>query len=573
MENYEYQLEWEEFAYPENGAGFASHREAKKHLNRIDLAKEHFPISGPPVLIEGDECYTDNSNSHWLTLGYTRSKKTRCFIRPLLNILFRAGESSIILDVKGELSTDPVIRHHMEDKGITPVFLDFRNCHADGYNLMEYPLFLYTHGEKDKAMLQVANLVSCLMQIYHTSNSRADPFWENMSKAHSVPILQILLELAASVPELAPFCNLQSLGAFANSEGTAILEKIVNDYYTGCTKNAIIMLRSVLSAPDRTRDSIVSTTCSSLSDFLIQEDLASMLSTSTFDIRELYEKPTAVFLIIPDETSAFCNISGILLDFFYSQLVGRYGDCYQNLGKPPCRINFVIDEFCNARIYDMRSKISASGGRFMRWFLVCQSLNQMKESYPKDWSTIIGNCRNIMFLQSSDPDMLDYISGLCGKTWISEGGGSVPLVTPDDLKSLKKEREYKEAIYIRDDLLVFTRLTDIDYYPFLQKYRNGEAVPIPAIEREKSKVMTPPVLLKCLKLDGVPLPFMDDMKNGNNGIHLNADDLSAGDEDETEAMDPDSLDLSFDNLFIFDEDLVDEDESDEDGNDDVGITN
>ena len=508
---YKYAIDWEKFAYPETGARFFGYREAKKALRRIDLAGSHDSCAGPPVLVEGDQCYTESGNSHWLVLGYTRSKKTRCFIRPLLNILFDAGESSVILDVKGELSTDPMIRNHMREKKIQPIFLDFRSCKSDGYNILEYPLLLYKKGEKDKAMLIVTNLISSLMAIYHTAGARADPFWELMSKNHAVPIIQILLELAASNPEMEPCCNLASLGAFANEEGTETLKKIVECYYEDSTKNAILMLKSVLSAPDRTRSSIVATTASTLSDILVQEDLVRMLSASTFDIRRIYEKPTAVFLIVPDETSAFSHIAGILLDVFYSQLVGCYTDGYQNRKKPPCRINFAIDEFCNAKISDMRSKISASGGRCMRWFLVCQSLNQMKEAYPEDWSTIIGNCRNLMFLQSSDPDMLAYISDLCGKTYISEKNEPVPLVTPDDLKGLKKEREYKEAIYIRDKLLLYTRLPDIDSYACFRKYQSEGAIPIPVRKRGNVKVYTPHMLNMDLRLRRIHPPFEEEM--------------------------------------------------------------
>lgn len=116
----------------------------------------------------------------------------------------------------------------------------------------------------------------------------------------------------------------------------------------------------------------------------------------------------------------------------------------------------------------MGTKISASRSRSMRWYLVAQSLKQMEAVYSskREADTIIGNCKNIFFLQSPDPELQNYISNLAGKTTISSNPEGEPLLPVEALKKLKKTREYKEAIFLRDNLVYKATLPDIDTYPY-----------------------------------------------------------------------------------------------------------
>ena len=520
--------DYEPYIYPETGSRMSTVSDATAHLSPVSLTDKRIRAAGPPVLIHQDRCYTDTDTSHWIIYGYTRSMKTRSVIRPFLHLLFRARESAIILDVKAELSSDASLRREMKENGIKPVFLDFRTCGSDGYNLLEYALRLYKSGDKDKAMLHIVNIVTGLMSVYHKSDARSDPFWELMSKAHATGLLAWLLELAVHNPQLEECCNLASLASWANEDGTTAICKIIDAFCSDSDLQSVLLLKSVISAPDRTRASIIATTFSILSDLMLQEDLSQMLSESTFDINTLYEEPTAVFLIVPDETTAFSNLAGILVDCFCAQLEARYTEVYQNRKQPPCRINYVIDEFCNARIPEMRTKISCSAGRQMRWLLVCQSLNQLKDTYPDDWATIIGNCRHTLFLQGNDPDMLTYISELAGRTWITENKEPAMLLPPEVLRTLKKEKTCKEALYIRDDFVLYTQLPDISQYECYAMYRNRRAAPIPTREQSGLRIYTPRMLRKDLDTGQIDISFL---LPGHIEESEENDDIDFGDED------------------------------------------
>ena len=505
VSEYVYEADWGRYAYPESGAFFASGDDLLHRFSTVELGKRLIMHGGPPLMVRGSKAVLNDETEHWLIVGETGSKKTRCFVSPLITILAAAKESMIITDVKGELSTNAVLRKCLKANGIRQVFLNFRDLSSDGYNILEHAFDLYCQGKKDKAMMNLTSIVSVLSSKYN--DTKSDPFWKLMSEQHLIPIIHILFELGRQNPRIKEYINMLSVSTFADETGTNSLMAIIDSCYKDTTNNSIQMLKNVLSAPEKTRMSIVATTASLLRDFLIQENLLKMLSKSTFDLESLYEQPTCVFMILPDETSAYNGITGLLVDIFYSQLVEVYAEKYQSKKEPPCRVNWVMDEFCNVSVNDMSSKISASRGRLMRFFLVCQSLRQLEADYPDSWSTILGNCKNTLFLQSSDPEMLEYISGLCGTTSICRSGNAEPLLPVTWLRRLKKCREYKEAIYIRDDMVYKAVLPDISQYEHLRIYGTGEEYQIPVKKRAAVAAYTPAKLIDDINSGRVEPPL------------------------------------------------------------------
>lgn len=87
----------------------------------------------------------------------------------------------------------------------------------------------------------------------------------------------------------------------------------------------------------------------------------------------------------------------------------------------------------------------------------------------KDYGTIVGNCRNYIFLGSTDFDNLRYVSDSLGRSTLSPDGGTVPMVSVDDLRRMRKEKSYKEALVVVGNYILSARLPDYDIYPFLKK--------------------------------------------------------------------------------------------------------
>lgn len=491
--------------YTAPDAEFASIETVKRMFPTAKISGKRASAAGIPLLADRDTVYVNNETENTIIYGSTGSKKTRCCIAPLIASLASAEESMVITDVKGELATNPRLRGILDEHGYDTVFLDFRSFKGDGLNLLGYPYSQYKQDNADKAMENISRLVKALNACY--ASTRADPFWVKTSEMQATALFHFLLEICSGSQGYEKYLNMLSICSFANREGTDILIKILQEYYPDDNSNSISMLRGVLSAPDRTLDSIVVSTLSMLNPFLLQESLTRMLSTTTFSVPGMYEKPTAVFFIIPDECAAYDEIAGLLIDNLYSQLIDTYTRQYQNRSVAPRRIAFALDEFANVRLNDMGSKISACRSREIRMFLVCQSLKQLQAAYPDTADIILGNCQNTFFLNSSDPSLLDYICEMAGTTTITEAGARESLVSHGMLKKLRKTWEYKEALFLRHDLVFLTRLPDIDQYEHLKQFSSDTPAEIPVRQLKPLEVYSPAMFLEELQRKRIPVPF------------------------------------------------------------------
>lgn len=473
MKNYNYYSSWGSYAFPESRET-ALPEDIRKLYTHIDLSSdEKFPSGGVPILVEGSDAYVNSRDENTIIFGETGSKKSRCVITPLIAATAGACESAVITDVKGELYANEKLQNFLRDRGIRTVCLDFRTFDHDRYDILKKAYEEFRGGNTDKALTRVTKIMSALASKFESDK---DPIWSMQAMQYLCAVIQLVFYQAwksgrheeASMTNIIEYCNYQG----ACCLGEDISER--DEYYRKfLSKSNYSILKNICgSTADKMVSSIMGFVYSMVQPFISEPKLARMLSRSTFDPESLYETPTFVFLIVPDETTAYEEISGLLIDSFYTDLIEFYSSTYLDKAKPPCRINFICDEFCNLRVNDMKAKISASRSRAVRWFLVCQSKEQLFATYGENAGTIIGNCRNTLFLQSSDSSLIDYICDMCGETKISRDGTSERLVKPEMLRNLRKENGFKEALFIDGNTVFFTELPDIDSYDFLKKYED-----------------------------------------------------------------------------------------------------
>ncbi len=456
---YRFQNDWAPYAFPEEGSHLVGDYDIQHRFSENG--------AGVPLLKAGEQVWAIDDTEHTLIVGESGSKKTRCAIMPLIYRLAQKGESMVISDVKGELSSNPKLSALLQVKGYEVVTLDFRSCSADGYNLLEEPFRRYCLGKKDKAMAQVCNHIHAL--VHRNGGTRVDPFWDDSSETYLNTVTNLLFEICSQKPEeYKKYVNMATICKFSTYQSAVFLEEILGeiiDELEGQENNTVLMLKNVLGSPERTLSSVMSTLGTHIKDFLVQERLLRMLSTSTFE-SDLYEKKMAIFLIVPDEVKTYDSIAGMVIDSIYCRSIEQFGERYQNTGTPaPRRVNFILDEFCNLHISDMDTKISACRSRHIRFYLVVQSMAQLSSIYPDSAATIRGNCKSLLFMQSSDPDTLGFVQSLCGVTYITEAKGGEALITVEELKKLKKTWDYKEAVFVRDETVYVATLWDIDHFP------------------------------------------------------------------------------------------------------------
>jgi len=204
-----------------------------------------------------------------------------------------------------------------------------------------------------------------------------------------------------------------------------------------------------------------------INPFIIRKTLCQVLSKSSFDIRNIGKKKTAIYIIVPDEKTTLHFLVTAFIKQTYEALIHEAQQ--QKDKKLPVRLNIVLDEFGNIpTIPDMASMISAARSRNMRFFLMAQGMHQLQYKYYKDAETIKGNCDNWVFLTSREHALLHEISNMCGVISFSDLEGkrrTRSLISISELQRLKKENG--EALILHGRHYPFvTELPDIDDYEF-----------------------------------------------------------------------------------------------------------
>ena len=468
---YSYEADWRQYAFPPQVSGFATEEVLEEKYTHVLLEKGNpLKAGGLPVKSDGISAIINTENEHSLIYGGTASKKTRTLIIPLIEILAQARESMIIMDIKGELSdgkTFPQIRGALEANGYDCKFFNLRDMNGDGFNLLLEPYRLYKDGHRDEAIHMCNDIVEALASIYH--GTKADPFWEMTAKLYLVSVMILMFEMCQENKKI----NMLTLASYTDWNSCEDMKRIAD--LIGIENNIMTMLRSVTSEPEKTRMSTLATVNSMMTNFLTNEKLLKMLSNSTFDLHDISKKPTALFIILPDEVDTYAAIAGLMLQQISATLVQ---DAYKCGGKLPRRVNFLCDEFCNYYVPGMMRSISAHRSRNIRWYLVCQSQKQLEACYPSEADTIVANCTNIYFLNSSELSLLEYLSKRAGYTTITQDGTPAPIISVADLQGLKKGWTHTDVYFTSGDIHYVSAMPDISQYQFVSTYVDEIPMPV-----------------------------------------------------------------------------------------------
>lgn len=303
MENFRYK--YDRFLPPQIFSCFAEKDEFLKQISfSLDFEKK-ITASGIP-LYRGNSCtYVDTSEDHYIIIGSTSSKKTRNVAMPTIEMLARAEESMIITDSKGELTR----RHRvgLERNGYEVIVINFKNFNSDTWNPLENIYNLYHSGHEDMALTQIADFVESLSA--PSKNCTKDIYWNLMAES----LLQGYLELMLNICKKDEY-NINTLLNVMAERNSRVIDRILEIMpHKSIAYNNI---QNVKVAPERTYNCIVSTAYSIVKIFLVNKQLSYMLSETSFDMKSIGEKPTAVFLVLPDNKETF----NCIISVFVSQL-------------------------------------------------------------------------------------------------------------------------------------------------------------------------------------------------------------------------------------------------------------
>ncbi len=138
-------------------------------------------------------------------------------------------------------------------------------------------------------------------------------------------------------------------------------------------------------------------------------------SCNSFEMNELIDGPTALFINYRDELKVHYQIISLFIQDAYRYLIEQAND--QENGKLDIPFYFILDEFGNfPAIKDFETTISACAGRNIFFMLIIQSYAQLNSVYGSAVAEIIRDNLNMhIFLGSNNPDTLEAFSRECGQ--------------------------------------------------------------------------------------------------------------------------------------------------------------
>lgn len=453
-----------------NFARWATKKEFQSSLRKIEFNKNaYYDKSGIPLLSDGKTAFVDVNDSHTLIIGASGSKKTRLFIMPSILSLAQAGESMVITDPKSELYDRTA--SYLENKGYNIIAVNFRDeSIGDSWNPLWLPYNFFGRGEFDTS-------IGLLNDFAHVavprSSSHSDPFWDDSARSAFLGLLVVLFSCSRNIEEinLKSLLNLRfsSFDKFS-SNNSFLLDKLFS--MAGYNNIAYTYLSGTIIAPEKTFFSILSTLDSHLAKFIIRPRLTEMMCKNNFNFYDIADTKTAIFLIMPDEKTTYHGLVSIFIKQCYEALIFHAQKSEDH--KLMKRVNFILDEFSSLpQMKDFPAMIAAARSRNIRFNIVVQSEQQLKNKYEYEAETIKGNCNNWVFLTSKELLLLNEISNLCDKR---KNGNS--LITISKLQRLSKENG--EALVIRERLFPFiANLADINSYDnenFVIREQKGQTV-------------------------------------------------------------------------------------------------
>lgn len=262
-------------------------------------------------------------------------------------------------------------------------------------------------------------LVISLADLIFVDKETNDKFWINSAKQLFIGICGIFLEDYQNglIPENK--INISSVKKFQNSslikENQTFLQRNVNSRkYGNLSKD---YLTSILSAAENTYKSITAVFGEKMAIF---DDLnvENVISTNEFNFTDLGSKPTALYIIVPDEDRAYFQLVTIIIGMLTKDLT-RFANLPENKGQLPIMVEWILDEFANCPpLNSIETLVSVARSRRMRFQFFIQSYGQLSQVYGKDVASIIQDNCALVYLKTNTVETAEIIAKKLGKATI-----------------------------------------------------------------------------------------------------------------------------------------------------------
>lgn len=441
---------------------------------------------------------------HTMIIGTTGTGKTQKYIEPTIQVLSstQSKPSFVITDPKGELYEkhshklkvegydvkvfdlrkpyqssrwNPMDNayvqyhkaHHLQDEvkthvGVNPADLGLKIiAHEYNNEWYEYNGIAYPNKESldsdlrskraeliDAAENDIAEIAATLCPIQSTQ----DPVWERGAQEFIRGTMLAMLE-DSNDPRLnmtRERFNCYNLAKIANYRDPASNDNPygpLRSYFLGrppLSKVPALVSSAINNAPTTTK-SYMGIVAASLALFN-DNGLCFATSGTEMDFSTFAERPTALFIIIPDEKESRHKLATLLISQLYKKLVDIASGCPGQ--ALPRNVYFLLDEFANLpKIDKIDTLITVGRSRHIYFSLVVQSFSQLNAKYGDDVAAVIkGNCPIKIFIGADDAKTCEEFSKLCGEVTIENTSTSESKSKDDKSKDKKDGTSYTTSI-------------------------------------------------------------------------------------------------------------------------------
>lgn len=409
-------------------------------------------------------------NTNVCVVGGSGSGKTRSYVLPNLR---NANMSYAITDPKGEIHQE--VAQELASKGYQVHALNLVDLQAsDRFNPMAY----IDPASPEPAILRmVENIVTNT-----DGENKPDAFWDKAERAllnalcawvyfmYDDPDLTKVVDMVGNMEASEADENHMSIIDATMASANELLDEYTNqraewidedmdtdelDRIMQGLRFCVSQYRTYQQGAGETKKSIIISLGVRLAPLQVSE-IRKLLSGDTMQLDTVGERPSAVFMILPDTNRTFNFLAAVFYQCLFESLVYKADHSPQGCLAIP--VHCFLDEFANiGRIPNFETLIATIRSRAISVSVIIQAKSQLEHLYrEKSWETIVGNCDNILFLGAGkgDESTPKWISGLLGCETIearsvsdSRGNSSSysisnqvikrELLTPDELGSEK----------------------------------------------------------------------------------------------------------------------------------------
>ncbi len=356
-----------------------------------------------------EKIYFIDDNIHSLTVGATRSGKTRSIVLQTIGNIGISGESMILSDPKGELYeyTYPFL----EKQGYKIIVLDFKNpMKSNSYNYLQSVIDAVNNNDYRKAEEFAWDITNSLVG---DGSSHSDKIWKDGEMSVIAGAIISVVYDNKNNPQYQNLTNVYSfIAEMCKTVGNNQMP--INKYIQGLPEEhpAATIFAVARIAPEKTRSSFFTSALATLKLFT-NKSIYSMTCESDFSLTDAGKQKTAIYIILPDEKTTYYILASLFIYQMYCALVNQADNRGGELFN---RVNYILDEFGNfSTIPSFGNMLTVAGGRKIRFNLFLQSFSQLEQKYGKEVAeNIKDNCQTWIYLKTSTTETATVISKKLG---------------------------------------------------------------------------------------------------------------------------------------------------------------